>query len=107
SYDSAIAYFEKVENHKSLIVPDKNRGQTSVFQSDVWHYTVYYWALSLTKMCYNEKTNPQKKRRLRDDAIRKWDNDYLENFRGDINDPIRGEYVRNAESYRNSLRSGG
>jgi serine/threonine protein kinase len=107
SYDSAIANFEKVDNNKHLIVPDASRGQTSVFQSDAWHFTVFYWAASLTKMCYNEKANPQKKRRLRDEAIRKWENDYLDNFRKDINDPVRGVFVRNAEVYRNSLRSGG
>ena len=65
---------------------------------------MYYWALTLTNLCWNAE-NPDEKRRLRNATIRKWDNDYLEYYREYINDPQRGEYVTKAVTHSRNLKN--
>lgn len=104
SYDSAITYFEKVETYKTLIVPSKAKGEETIFDTDLWHNTMYFWASALTNLYYKE-ADPVKKKELKKAAIQKWENDYLDNYKKDMAHPRRGKFVRNADQALRNLKS--
>ena len=105
-YDSAIASFEEVERYRSLIVPNPAKGERTVYHTDLWHDAMYYWALALTKLYYKE-TDPDRRKQLREDAIRKWENEYLGYYEEFGDHPRRGGYVRNARVLLTNLKREG
>lgn len=106
AYDSAMAYFEEVERYKDYITPDPSRGEHFYFDTDLWHDVMYHWALSLTRLYYDEK-NPDQKRRLRSAAILKWENGYLEYYSKDAGRDYRRQRVADAQAYLRNLKQEG
>jgi len=103
SYDSAIAYFKEVERYKDNISPNLSKGERFYRDTEIWHNVMYYWALALTRLYYNEK-NSDEKRRLLASAIYKWENDYLD-LSPDRNK--YGTYVENARVHLRNLKQEG